>query len=61
MLINFPLLCAETKSKTGSSVTVDIPGHEVRCIQKMQFVNFTSCESERSEFGRDLGSEDGPK
>lgn len=56
-MYDFPALHANERTKTGSVVVVDIPGHKFCCLQDIQFASITSCQAEGLWFGgaSDLG------
>lgn len=58
-MVNVPLLRAHTRFTTGSGVTVDVTGHVLWWLWKIQLNNIQSYESEWLELGGSSGSGDG--
>lgn len=60
-LFDVPPLRAKKRSKKGSGGVFDIPGHNVQCLQKIQFASIKSYKSEWLEFDGAPGLVGGPE
>lgn len=60
-MLDVPPLRANKISKTGCSIIIDVPGHDARGLQEIQFASSTNCEAKCVEFYGASSSEGGPE